>query len=95
MLDEDDAGRAARSEIAGRLSLHQFVRVPRSGFSGTAQNWPPAAELLFHSDRDVQYARPIISKPCPGLGRSAPLHELPISTTMPGSRSRIFIFAKK
>jgi len=29
MLDEDDAGRGSRSEIAGRLALHRFVRVHR------------------------------------------------------------------
>jgi DNA primase len=29
MLDEDDAGRGSRTEIAGRLALHRFVRVHR------------------------------------------------------------------
>lgn len=34
MLDEDDAGRATRTEIAGRLALHRFVRIkvfPKEG----------------------------------------------------------------
>jgi DNA primase len=29
ILDEDDAGRGTRTEIAGRLSLHRFVRIHR------------------------------------------------------------------
>lgn len=34
MLDEDDAGRAARGEIAGRLAAHMFVRIHRFNKEG-------------------------------------------------------------
>lgn len=45
MLDEDDAGRATRSEIAGRLALYLFVRVHRFGKEGQQPSDLSAEEM--------------------------------------------------
>ena len=45
LLDEDEAGREARGDIAARLSFHRYVRIQRLGDEGRQPEHLTAAEI--------------------------------------------------